>query len=619
MTRWKMLLLIALTALCVVCAGVVPADENAVLADKNAVLADKNKDTAVSEAPAFSGSGRDIVAEGIRLFEGGDYVTAARAFAEAEVVLPEDLNVAFDRGCAYQAAGDYEKAEGQYNRAALSRDAVLASAARFNLGTVNVQQAMGVFGPQPEAAEPEQREEGLAFLGRAVMHFRDCLEIDPDHEDARHNLEALRLWIKHMRALWEEADRQKQRDELNVLQFLEMIQQQQLMIRGDVKTLLDYPDSPRRREAVSVAESNQRKLIEEIEYLKEKLTEALMPSPSPASGAPQAAPAGNLEEIEKSLNLLHNWADESAQQMTGAADMLAGGSEPGATETQWEAFERLDRIYAAIAPFEAVVRKSVAVEQGLVNRTIDLISAGPEAETAEPAVSEPGADTASANDASMSEAPDASESGTDWEDMALFQDRVTRWAGILPYKVEEAEKHIEQQMNQLGQGSPMPVQPGGDPQQAMQAQQEKLEALRRACEKAREHAPRIEELSREAAMHLLGADGEQALPPEEEALILLKEIAEELPKDDQNQDQGDQKQEDKKDQQDQNQDEQKEQEEDQEQQKQQEQQQPKDRKLTKEELEALLRKAKEKEREHKDKQKQLQEMIGRVEQVEKDW
>jgi hypothetical protein len=575
------------------------------------------------------------VAEGIRLFEDGDFVTAARAFAEAGVVLPEDLHVAFDRGCAYQAAGDFEKAEGQYNRAALSRDAGLAAAARFNLGTLNVQQAMGVFGPQPEAAAPEQREEGLAFLGRAVMHLRDCLEIDPDHEGARHNLEALRLWIKHMQALWEEADRQKQRDELNVLQFLEMIQQRQIMLRRGVKALLDYPDSPRRREAVSVAESDQRKLVEEIDFLKDKLTEALMPSqpptPSPASGAPP----GNLEEIEKSLNLLHNWADESAQQMTGAADLLAGGSEAEAPAAQWEAFERLDRIFAAIAPFESVVRKSVRVEQGLVNRTIDLIGAGPKDGAGGSSGPETGADGSSGNGATprapdAGEAPDApesgaNESGADWEDMALFQDRVTRWAGILPYKVEEAEKRIEQQAGQLmqggqpGQAGPMPVQPGADPQQAMQAQQERLEALRKACAKAREHAPRIEELSREAATHLGRSDGEQALPPAEEALALLEEIAEELPKDDQNQNEGEQKQEDDKDQQDQQQDEQKEQEQEPEERKRQEQQQPKDRKLTKEELEALLRKAKEKEREHKDKQKKLQEMIGRVEQVEKDW
>jgi hypothetical protein len=559
--------------------------------------------------------GRARVAEGIGHFERGDYEAAARAFAEADVALPGDPKVAYDRGCASQAEGDFDKAVGYYTAAALAREAAVAASARFNLGTVNVSKAMEIFGGQPSEATTEQRGEGIEILGRAVRHFRDCLEVDADHKAARHNLEGIRLWIKHMQALWKEKDRQQKRDELNVLEFLEMIQQAQIAIRAGVRSLAFESDSPRRREAVNVAEISQRTLFDEIAFLKEKITEALKPPPAqPGQPQPAASPAPSQEEIEKGLEMLHGFADEAGARMIEAADLLAGGSLEGAPESEWGAVERLDRIFDALASFDALVLKALGTQQGVVDGTLAFVdfSAGSDSGS----ISDSGSESGSDGDSGRENPP-----GMDAADVGLFQERVTGWADLMPLKAEHQEEQLNAAEGQAGPG--VPGMPAGGTGQAgdaeAEAAKEQLENHRKACAKAREYAPRIRELSSEAAASLKDERPADALPKEEEALALLKEIAELLPKNDQQQqggDQGEQKEDNKENQQQQEGDEKKKDE--QEQQKQAEREKEK-KDLSRREAEAVLRKAGEKERRHKEKEREIQEALRKKGGVEKDW
>ena len=560
---------------------------------------------------ASEDEGRRKVAEGIRLFANGDHAAAERAFAEADVLLPENARIAYDRACALEAQGDLDRAVDLYTRAALSRETAVAAAARYNLGTLNVKRAMGVFGESPEAAPPEVREEGLGHLGRAVRHFRDCLDVDTDHQNARHNLEGIRIWIKHMTALWEEADRQKKRDELDVLKFLEMIQETQLQIREGVRQIAGQPDSPRRREAVGVAESDQRKLQEEIEYLKEKITEVLAP-PQPPQGQTPAQPQPDQEQIDKALTMLKGWADESAAKMTDAADSLAGGIPESAPLAQIEAVERLDRVYGALVPFPMILEKSIVTETGLIEKT------GPLAEGSDGSGSdeEPG----------QPGGPDDQEAGTDlastadWIGMSVFQDRITSLAEVLPYKADQAEQQADQGMADfVAQHGQTAAQHGQDPNtqtttpeqaEALKKAQEEVEAVKAALAKARELAPEISRLSEEAARFLRDEAAPDAQPKEEEVLALLKEIADLMPKKDQEQQQQDQN-----DQNDQN----KEQQEEQQEQQKKRNEEEKQKQISKDEAEALLRKAKERERKHKKDKEELQKVVGGRAPTGKDW
>jgi len=101
------------------------------------------------------------------------------------------------------------------------------------------------------------------------VHYRDCLRIDAEHAPARKNLELLRLWIKQMDDVWAQRDREKRRDEMDLLQFLEWIDGEQRMLEAAAKAFGQIDGSPRQRQAVALTENSQRLLAGEIEPLQQ--------------------------------------------------------------------------------------------------------------------------------------------------------------------------------------------------------------------------------------------------------------------------------------------------------------------------------------------------------------
>jgi len=521
------------------------------------------------------------VREGILHFRAKAYKKAATAFAEADVAQPDDPWIAFDRACAYAAQGDVDKAVELFEQSALARDRALAVRSHYNLGSVAAEKARALFGEKPEEATPEVRSEGLALLVQAVGHYRDCLKLDESHADARHNLEVIRLWIKHMEDLWHQRDRQKQREEMDLLEFLLMIEARQRTLRTAARSLVDQPDSPQRRQAVVTTESSQRTLAEEIEPLEEKIKATLespqQPGGSPKAAGPQPGTAPSPEAAQKAVEMLTNLADEARDAMFSAADELHGSSVTDAVDSQTEAVEKLDRIYVAVVPFPSLVQRAIGTQEGLIDRVA-------------PAVENP----------DQEDQLDSGESAWD-------QRFVAGWAETLAPKAQQGLKGLETFDPSAVAPSPGGSQPPGTPDPEVMKKQ--MEGLRQSMEKAVELGPKVHKLAREAATRLEENKPAEALPKQEEALKLLKEIADPLPKQDQQQ-QGDQKQD--KQQGDQKQDQQ--------QQSGAEQKQarrPQD--LSQRQAEAVLRKARERQRERRELEKQLQQHMYRPGAVEKDW
>lgn len=444
------------------------------------------------------------VNDGIQHYRAGDFEAADRAFAEADVALPEDERIAYDRACVFAARGDADRAIELFRQAAMSRDAQLAASSHYNLGCAVAAKAKAVFGDSPEQATPEVRAKGLSLLASAIAHYRDCLEIEPNHSSARRNLELLRLWIKHMQDTWAKRDREKQRDEMDLLAFLQMIEIQQTGLRRAVKHLQEQKDSPRRRQATKQVKVEQVRLRDEI--------------------------------------------------------------------------------YTVIAPFQNVLQKATTTEDGLVNNSKGVVERSEEADDRE------------------------DPRPIDYPDLAHSQRRVEGWSEVLPMKAEAELQRIETAPSAAGGpgAAQMGMGPGTDPLQAEQAK----EALKESLDKAIELGPKIQGLCDEAAKSLENEDASAALPRQEEALKLLKEIAESLPKEpQQNQEQDDQKQ-----QQDNQQEKPK--------QKpsggdQKQQQRPQD--LSRQQAEAVLRKVRERERDHRENQKELRRFLQGGVVVEKDW
>lgn len=573
---------------------------------------------------------RKKIQEGIQRLGEGKPAEAAAAFTEADVALPDDPRIAFDRGCAAAAEGDGEKAIEFFQKAALARDPQLAARAQYNLGCVAAAQAKSIFGEKPVDTPPQQRQEGLTLLGRAVGHYRDCLKLDLHHADARSNLETIRIWIKQMQALWSEHDRQKTRDEMNLLQFLEMLEQRQRELQGGLKPLVELPDSPKRRQALEGIESAERALTEEIEPLKEKIKAQLSPAAPQGAQVGQAAPAAAPNpENEKALELLNGFADETKQALTTAADRIAERSFPKALEAQNRALDRLNEIFRAVAPFSNLLQKSLGIEQQLVSQSAALVEPSSDDRKEEPAKSDAAENSAKKEGDSDSQTetktPDAdaddAKPPVDFEKLTAEQNRVASWSEILPLKAEAELKNLEASAV-VEEEQPPQKDDAQTPGQDAEEARKQREGLKQSLTKAVELGPRVHTLTREAAEHLKQEDVAQAYPAQQEALKLLKEIAESLPKQNPQQNpEQDKEQQKQQDQQNQGGQKGKEDEQKDQQQKQDQQQESKDqpRDISREQAESVLRKVRERERKHRENERALERATSRPGKVDKDW
>jgi len=563
-------------------------------------------------ARGATSSARQQIRTGLKQHLAGDYTAAAESFAAAEKALPEEPRVTYDRACALAAQGKREEATDLFQQAAIARVPQLAASSHYNLGCLVAQEARERFGEKPEEADVATREQGVKLLHQAVMHYRDCLRVDGDHTSARKNLELLRLWIKHMDDVWAQRDREKRREEMDLLQFLEWIEGEQRMLEAATKTLgqidgqrgresfsaadvtngepddrkrLPTPSisptngSPRQRQAIAQTENSQRLLANEIGPLQQKLEAALT--------GDQPADATTAQAVQALTQL----AQRASSAMFRAADELVVRELPGALAAQSEAIDALNEIYRAVAPYEHIIQKATKTEQSLVDTTISVLD---------------------------EEAVD--ESLIDRELISRDQRYVAGWSETLPARAQQGLAQLEE-----GNVTQLEIGPPTDEQQ--QKQQQRQAAMKESYEKAAELAPKIVELANDAASHLKDGNWQDARPEQEEALRLLKEIAPKTPPDEK---QEDEKDDEKQNQQDNSQDQQQQEEKNDERQEQQNQQQQQDEErqdkkkqqqkdLSRQQAEALLSKARQREREHRERQKEQLRALQGTFRVDRDW
>jgi Ca-activated chloride channel family protein len=119
-------------------------------------------------------------------YEAGVYDQALKGFVDQQVEYPEDPEVALNLGSVHFEMKNYEEAERAFTTAAMAADNAIRSQALYNLGNSAYRQ-----GRLPEAVEL----------------FRTALELNPDDEDAKFNLEFVRDEIRRRH---EEAQKRKE-------------------------------------------------------------------------------------------------------------------------------------------------------------------------------------------------------------------------------------------------------------------------------------------------------------------------------------------------------------------------------------------------------------------------
>ena len=578
------------------------------------------------------------VRDGIWHFSKGEFAAAGKAFAEADVAAPENRTISFDRACALAAAGDIEKAQELFRESALARETNLAARSYYNLGTLAAAAGRGALGEEPVAAAPEQRQQALSLLMSAAGHYRDCLRLAADHENARHNLELIRLFIKHIAAQWEAHDREQARIEMGLLEFLAMIRQRQVALREAVQVLKEGTDSPQRRQAAQEASADQAELKDEIEPLQAKIAEQFQAAQQTQADA--GSPADDPTKIgqqEQALNLLTQLAAEAGSLMLDAASKIEAGQFVDARAKQRDGLDQLNQIFMAVAPFAKVLERATQQQEQLTETPAALTgetAAGPsddatpvddekrENESGDQAAIEQvkGEQAKTGQGKSEQEAAELASGDADYSELEWQQTQIGEWSRMLSLKakselpgVEAQLQTAETQESEVDDEEPSTIADSTRPSGTDVDPHAQLEALQKSLQKAIELAPKVEELSSAAAGRLASSDPAAALPEQQQALKLLREIAEPLRQENQQQDQEQN--------QPNNQENKAEPPQPSEQQQQpgdsQDQQQPEE--SPQQRAESTLRRARERARQHRDLTKQLQQMIGGRAGVDRDW
>jgi hypothetical protein len=593
-------------------------------------------DTSEVSTPSDGKSIAQKVREGLSHFFGGQFSDARTSFGEANEMAPDNELIRFDEACATLADGDVDAARGLFHSASLAKDTSLSIKSHYNLGCLEADLAKVKLGADPVEAVGDVREESIQLLMTSVRHYRDVLRLDRDHKDARYNIEVIRLFVKHIQSQWAERDKQRDREEKDLLQFILMLEEKETQIREDVRSLEEHDDSPQRRQVLREIAEGQRELQAEILPLKDKIKQALA-APQPQPGQPSTSgaqqPATQDEQSKEMLTAMTGIADDIGAKMLSAGDTMSSADFDGAEQSQTEALHLLNQLYMIVAPYDNLLQRSLKDQQRLApvehisgEETVDVVEDEVEEKVSEPATG-------------MVEPKDV-------EHAVESQSRISDWARLLSLKADAALPQLKQQLASLppvsdetsgeageeGEITVAPIEPDdataapdkGDAQdpaiaaaeaqiEQQQKQRQQLEGLLASMELAMELAPDAEQHSSRAVEHLLASEVEQASPEQTETLRILKEIAEPLKSDeqDQQQQQNDDKSQDQNEnqQQDESKDQQNDKDNKQEQQKQQKQQK----------AESLLRQARERERDYRKKLKEQQAIFGTGVKVDKDW
>lgn len=131
-------------------------------------------------------------APGLNLYHNGKYKDAYQKFQEDLQAHPdssEKEKIEFDAGTAAFKMGDYNKALQSFSDALLSPDKGLQESSHFNLGRTL----------EDRADMDQANDTTLKDLNDAVSHYQATLELNPNNEAAKANLEEVRKKIERLK------------------------------------------------------------------------------------------------------------------------------------------------------------------------------------------------------------------------------------------------------------------------------------------------------------------------------------------------------------------------------------------------------------------------------------
>lgn len=175
--------------------------------------------------PSQAASPYQAVQQGNALYQHGKYVEAAEQYGSASQMLPDAAEIHFNQGNTAYKQQDYDKAREHYTQALQTTDRTLEGKVKYNLGNVEYQQALQNL-QQPQVAMPHLRS--------AMTYYRDSLDVDPQQQDARYNLELSHLLLHKLQQEQQQPKPQQQQGQSQDQQ--QQDQQQQAQQDGQQQT-----------------------------------------------------------------------------------------------------------------------------------------------------------------------------------------------------------------------------------------------------------------------------------------------------------------------------------------------------------------------------------------------
>jgi tetratricopeptide (TPR) repeat protein len=140
-----------------------------------------------------------VIGEGEKAYEEEDYDLALQKFMEARLDHPESQELALNIGNAQYRKKKFDKAIEAYKESLVGDNTQMAASAYYNLGNAYFRKG--------EFAIQKGDQQGIQHYRSAMANYKKSLEIDPDNQDAKRNIEVVQARIKE---LLERQDQQQQ-------------------------------------------------------------------------------------------------------------------------------------------------------------------------------------------------------------------------------------------------------------------------------------------------------------------------------------------------------------------------------------------------------------------------
>jgi Ca-activated chloride channel family protein len=422
---------------------------------------------------------------GVRLYRQNEFSEARDAFKVAAESLQKDKADSFyvslfDQACAEHRLGNREVAEDLYLKSAMSRDKKLGANAHFNLAKLHVETMEQMVGDSIDQVENENRENILSKGREAITAYRTSLELDPSNGTIRRNIEIVRQWLKQTTDRWQELDRQKRRNEADLLQFLEFLIQSEKSIYQSSSELQDLYSLDEHMELKRA----QDELAEELPYLREKIESAFDEPENQSNPGTNNRSVERDKQTQEAIDLLLNWVDTARDYMREGSRSLGEFHASQALEPQRLAIEEFEKLWESVAPYEPLLAKAFEGQTKIVNE--------------------------------LSRADDMTSAEEVPKSLSKDQLSTQKLARLLAPKAQAALTEIRNSQRETASDA----EPNGMPEEDPQKQRRRMEAL----EKGIELAPRAVDAMESAVSQLKSGNPMSAYKGAEEARSILEEL-----------------------------------------------------------------------------------------------